>query len=258
MNETEQEQVHHIDISDANEHLPAIVARHLQRVASENTLQVFDLATRDKPFLSRKGVFHLPANVHTWIRYREDCWILVSNGTLFVEPTESIASVGQLDAKVYKDGLWVITLYAEGKHLQVIQYLPAPPTDDVSKPSEAEQGNTGFFTSEAEQSIPLSCARCGEIASTSWLLNNKNQQEAEQKIRFLLGYGCNECQFQDWADPIGYADRFLLRLIELFLFTHLDSNQDRVSLLLSIADGMHMLQREILGLPVSWREPHGE
>jgi hypothetical protein len=98
----------------------------------------------------------------------------------------------------------------------------------------------------------LTCAYCGEVAGLEWLLDGNNEAE---KIRFLLGMGCNTCQ-EEGISPDNlpaYADLYLLRLV-CHLLSRLTTNQERLTLLSMLIDGITQILRELLGLPTSWRE----
>lgn len=128
----------------------------------------------------------------------------------------------------------------------------------VSQPTSIEgsaQRNImeGTEKGEKDQDLFFTCADCGEITGLQWVISNRDLHEAQQTIRLLLGYGCEECQATGSPESTpSYADRYLLRLIRHFLFTRLQKIQDRIHLLLTLNRDLIELQQELLGLTAFW------
>jgi hypothetical protein len=137
-------------IEHANGYIPEIIARKLQRIASENDIQVFEL------FLERKlsplwdQIYLLPRYSRAWFYAGGGLWLLSSDDNLFAEPL-LIKNTAVMSPDLLKMGesAWSITLDDAAEHLWVNQYLLLPPgqneesSHDVTRTGGTHQPSTG-------------------------------------------------------------------------------------------------------------------
>ncbi len=245
-----------IAMTKASNYVPGVVADKLQQIAEENDVRTFHLTSARELTPIGDQFFLLPRHSRVWLYDGGRLWLLFSDGDLLAEP---LADNVDTSLQEQKKTVWEISLDDGAQHVRVSQYMFSFSEQTRANRPEPEKHNaTQSSGAGAETNVTFTCARCGEMAGLQWVLANANQQEAEEKLRFLLGEGCDACQTQGGAVAPTYADRYLLRLIEAFLLTHLRASDERMALLLEVEDGIHALQRQILGLPSTWREDPDE